>query len=127
MSVALAGCQPGDQPQTPVATEVPVLTGKPAPKLVGKWEVTTGNKSTMNLSADGQSSIMNEVKTPGGVMKSDVSGKWSEDSGKLMMQRVGPDKKEFVVSYDYTLDASGSTLTLARSGSKTRQVFHKAK
>ena len=115
------GCQKPEESAAPVAAD-PVFPGKMDSKLVGTWELTSAGKSIMWLKADGTSRIVAEANSPGGKMKSDVGGEWRENSGKLLMKRVGPDKKDFVVDYDYALNSAGDQLTLSRAGRRAKQV-----
>jgi hypothetical protein len=128
LTVLAIGCIAcGSKPASEGASAPSALEGAPSPKLAGTWELKSGGKSTIDLKPDGTSRIVAEANSPGGMMKTDVSGQWSEKDGKLFMRRKGPDGADFTVDYTYTLDAAGKELKLSVTGRRTVQTYVKKK
>jgi hypothetical protein len=126
--LALAlGCVACDKPEAETVATPVTMEGTPSPKLVGTWDLKAGGKSTIDLNSDGTSRIVAEAPSPGGTVKTDVAGKWTEKDGKLFMRRKGPDGSDFTIAYDYALDPAGEELKLSLPGRRVVQTYRKQK
>ena len=117
------GCQTPEAPEPPVASAP--LSTELDDALVGKWELVSGGKATLNLEEGGKMTIRTEANTPSGPIKGEVSGTWSATGGVFSTRRKSPDGLFFTAEYSYKIE--NEKLRLVRKGSKVEQEYKKAK
>lgn len=116
----LAGCRPPVDDDSPPKPSTAVFQGSVDSRFVGRWKTANG-RSALVMDKDGALTIESVIATPKGDTKTQVTGKWLVDRGRLLLQYVQTDQPVTVLPYEASL--AGNKLTVVQAHGRLKTVY----